>query len=91
MIWKKNFILKVYDGEFLENFKRPSTPLFIFRKLCCKFFMTDMVACKEVCWPDGMTCMHMISRYRDHAEGWGSTGAWNLSENSFDLVAWPVL
>ena len=34
-------------------------------------------------------CMHMISRYRDHSEGWGwgSTAVWNLSENPSDLVA----
>ena len=37
-----------------------------------------------------MKCMHMISRDRDFSEGWGSTVVWNLSENSSDLVAWPV-
>ena len=36
-----------------------------------------------------MKCMHMISRDRDHSEGWGSTADWNLSKNSSDLVAWP--
>ena len=30
---------------------------------------------------DSMKCMHMISRDRDHSEGWGSTAVWNLSEN----------
>ena len=38
-----------------------------------------------------MKCMHMISRNRDHSEGWGSTAVWNLSENSSDLVAWPLV
>ena len=37
-----------------------------------------------------MKCLHMISRDRNHSEGRGSNAFWNLSENSSDLVAWPV-
>ena len=37
-----------------------------------------------------MKCMH-ISRDGDHSEGLGwSNAVWNLSENSSNLVAWPV-
>ena len=43
--------------------------------------------CEEVWRPDSMKCMHTISRDRDHSEGWGSTA---ISENSSDMVAWPV-
>ena len=77
----------------IPNGLRPPTPL-IFGKLCCNFFRVDMVAyiCKEAWWPDSMKCMHMISRNGTilTGEGWGSTAVCNLSENSSDLVAWPV-
>ena len=39
--------------------------------------------CKEVWWPDSIKCMHMISRG-------GPTAVLNLSENSSNLVAWPI-
>ena len=40
-----------------------------------------------------MKCMHMISRDRNHSEGWewGSTAVWNLSEKfiRFGCVTHP--
>ena len=49
-----------------------SPPSLIFGKLCCIFY--DRYGCiyaRRYEWPDSMKCMHMISRDRDHSEGWG--------------------
>ena len=75
--------------EFLEKFQMAFDPPLIFGKLCCNFFIMDMVAYMQVRGPDSMKSMHMISRDRDHSEGWewGSTAVLDLSENSSDLVA----
>ena len=59
------------------------------------YFDTDSYGCiyaRRIWWLDSMKCIYMIYRDRDHSEGWGwgSTAVWNLSENSSDLVAWPI-
>ena len=72
------FIKFLRDGsksdEFSEIFQtafNPPSPL-IFGKSYCNFLWQIWLhICKEVWWPDSMKCMHMISRDRDHSEGWG--------------------
>ena len=58
--------------EFLEKFYTGFDPPFIFGNLCFNFLKWIWLnICKEVREPDSMICMHIISRDRDHSEGWG--------------------
>ena len=68
------------SDEFSEKIPTafdPSPPNF--RKIIFQFFTMDMDAYRQggklpqVIGQDSMKCMHMISRDRDHSEGWGST------------------
>ena len=79
--------------NFRKNSKQPSIPLSFSENVVANLLQWIWSnICKEVRGPDSMKCMHMISRDRDHSEGWrwGSTAVWNLSENSSDLVVLPV-
>ena len=71
--------------EFSEKkSKRPSTPHSFSENYVANFLWQIWLhICKEVWWPDSIKCVHMISRG-------GPTAVLNLSENSSNLVAWPI-
>ena len=75
--------------NFRENSRRPSAPTSFSENYVANLLQWICWSniCKEVRVPDSIRCMHTISRDRDHSEGWGSTA---ISENSSDMVAWPV-
>ena len=58
--------------NFRKNSIQPSIPPSFSENYFAIFLWQIWVhICEKVWWPDSMKCMHMISRDRDHSEGWG--------------------
>ena len=82
-----SFAIREGSGYRIRWIKIPKglwpPPLFLENYVANFLWQIWLHICKEVWWPDSIKCMHMISRG-------GPTAVLNLSENSSNLVAWPI-